>query len=155
VRHKGRIQHYVARELCRKVAALAAALGVTESSVTEAALLEYFDRERTDKDWLVRRLDLIAHAFAQIQGSVDRACARVQSDIDLLLDTIGVFIRYLFLPAIIKPGPDQEQRIESAYQGFLRRVFDQNRESGKFKREVRDAGAGIAGRGPNPSSGGR
>jgi hypothetical protein len=155
VRRKGRIQHYVARELCRKIAALAAALGVTESSVTEAALLEYFDRESTDKDWLVRRLDLIAQAFGRIQGSVDHACSRVQSDVDLLLDAVGVFVRYLFLPAIIKPGPDQEQRIESAYQGFLRRVFDQNRESGKFKREVRDAGVDTAAHGPNPSSGGR
>ncbi len=155
MRRKGRIQHYLVLELCRKIRATAAALGVTESSVTEAALLEYFDREGTDKDWLVRRLDLIAQAFGQIQGGVDRACARVQSDIDLLLDAVGVFVRYLFLPAMIKPGPDQEQRIEAAYQGFLRRVFDQNREGGKFKREVRDAGAGIAAGRPDPTSGGR
>jgi hypothetical protein len=155
VRRKGRIQHYLVLELCRKIRATAAALGVTESSVTEAALREYFDREGTDKDWLARRLDLIARSSGQIQGSVDRACARVQSDVDLLLDALGVFVRYLFLPAMIKPGPDHEQRIEAAYQGFLRRVFDQNRDSGKFKREVRDAGAGIAARGPNPTSGGR
>jgi hypothetical protein len=155
MRRKGRIQHYIARELCRKIAALAAALGVTESSVTEAALLEYFDRDGTDKDWLVRRLDLIAQAFAQIQAAVDRACARVQTDVDLLLDTVGVFVRHLFLPAVTSPGPDKEQRVEAAYQNFLRRVFDQNRESGKFKREVRDAGAGTAAGRPNPSAGGR
>jgi hypothetical protein len=155
VRRKERCQHYMARDRRQQLRAWAAASGVTESSVIEAALSEYFDRERTDKEWLGRRLDLLAHGMAQVQNSVDRTCARVQSDVDLLFDALGASVRHAFLPAIQKPGPDQEQRVESAYQTFLRRVFEESRESGKFKRQVRNAGPAAAARAPGSPFGGR
>jgi hypothetical protein len=155
VRRKVRIQHYIQMDLRGKIRASAAALNVTESSITEAALSEYYDRERTDKDWLVRRFDVTAQAISRIQRSLDEAGARVQCDVDLLSDAFGVFIRHVFLPAITKPGPDQDQRLETAYRNFLRRVHDDNRESGKFSREIRGAGPALTARTPGPPFGGR
>jgi hypothetical protein len=155
VRRKDRIQHYIRPDLRQKIRASAAALGVTESSITEAALDEYFDRERTDKDWLLRRFDVTVEAISRIQSTADEAGARVQSEVDLLSDAFGVFVRRVFLPAVNSPGPDKEQRVEAAYQGFLRLLRDQNRERGKFSREVRGAGSASAGGAPGPPIGGR
>jgi hypothetical protein len=153
-RQKERIQHYVSRELRQKIRASAAAQSTTESAVTEAALHEYFDRETTDKDWLVRRLDLLSQSVAQVYGSVERTNGRVQADVEFLLDTLGVFIRYMFMTAVAKPGPDQEQRVEASYQAFVRLIRDQNRQSGRLRRDVSSvAAAATVGRTAGPEMG--
>jgi hypothetical protein len=138
-RQKERIQHYVSRDLRQKVRASAAAQSTTESAVTEAALHEYFEREGTDKDWLARRLDLLSQTAAQVQGGVERANDRIQADVDFVLEVLGVFIRYVFMTALAKPGPDQEQRVEASYQAFLRLIRDQNRQSGRLRRDFPSA----------------
>ena len=155
VRRKERIQQWVSSSLRQKLRASAAAQNVTESSLTEAALAEYFDPERVDRDWLARRLDLLSHAVAQAHASIERANARAERDMGFLLEAFGVFVRYVFLHATTKPGADQEQTMEATYQKFLRLVRDPNRQSGRLRQEPRGPGPGGAGSHISTNSGGR
>ena len=128
MRRRLRIQPYVSQEIRRRIQATAASNGVTESSVIEAALTEYFAEKRPDRDLIARRLDIVSQALA-----------RLQSDFDLLGDAFGRYVRHLFLLAITKVGPDQRQRAEADYQAYLRGVFDQNFSGARFTTEVRRA----------------
>jgi hypothetical protein len=151
MRNKVRFQPYIPRDLHQKVRSFAAANDVTESAVTEAALVEYCEGDRTDRDWLIRRLDLIATN----QGGAEAALAQARSDIDALSDAIGLLIRYAFLPAITKAGPDQDERVEASYQAFLRRARNPGRGSGWFARQVRGEESSVPGRAGRPPDGGR
>lgn len=53
-----RIQPYLSRELQVRLRSWAAAEGVTESAAVEAALSEYLDGGRADKELIARRLDV-------------------------------------------------------------------------------------------------
>lgn len=156
VRRKERIQQWVSSSLRQKLRASAAAQNVTESSLTEAALAEYLDPERVDRDWLARRLDLLSQAVGQAHAGLERANARAERDMGFLCDAFGVFVRYVFLHATTKPGADQEKIMDATYQKYLRLVRDPNRQSGRLRQEPRDPGAGNVG--PDAStenSGGR
>ena len=139
MRTKDRIQHYVRRDVRRKARALAAANGVTESSVTEAALVDYVDRDRTDKDWLARRLDLLSQQVAQVQGGLDQGRAPDNRWVELLFNALGTFIRHVFLPAVTKPGPDQDQKADEAFRGYLRRVVDVCAQGGSLLQDLQSA----------------
>jgi hypothetical protein len=128
VRHRLRIQPYVTPELRRRVQAAALSDGVTESAVIEAALSEYFAEKKVDDELMLRRLDFLGQSVA-----------RLQSDVDVLADAFGRYVRYLFLAAITKTGPDQKQRTEAEYQTFLQGLFDQNCTGTRFTAEVRRA----------------
>jgi hypothetical protein len=156
IRRKERIQQWVSSPLRQRLRASAAAQNVTESSLTEAALGEYLDPERVDRDWLVRRLDLMSHAVGQAHASLERANARAEHDMAFVLDAFGVFVRYFFLHATTKAGADQEQIMEATYQKFLRLVRDANRSSGRLRRELDSSGPtrSSAG-GSGPEFGGR
>lgn len=145
VRRKERIQQWVSSSLRQKLRASAAAQNVTESSLTEAALTEYLDPERVNRDWLARRLDLLSQAVAQAHAALERANTRAERDMGILFDAFGVFVRYVFLPAITQPGAERQQIIEATYQKFLRLVRDPNRQSGRLRQEPHSPGPGNAG----------
>jgi hypothetical protein len=155
VRRKERIQPWVSGGLRQKLRASAAAQNVTESSLTEAALTEYLDPERVDRDWLARRLDLLSQAVAQVHAGLERANARAERDMGLVLDAFGVFVRYVFLHATTKPGAEQEKIMEATYQTFLRLVRDPNRQSGHLREDPRGPGAGNAGSPASSANSGR
>jgi hypothetical protein len=151
MRNKVRFQPYIPRALHQKVRSFAAANDVTESAVTEAALAEYCEGDRTDRDWLIRRLDLIARN----QSGAEAQLAQARSDIDALSDAIGILVRYAFLPAITEAGPDQDERVEARYQVFLRRARNPGRGSGWFGRQVRGEESSMPGHPGRPPQGGR
>jgi hypothetical protein len=156
IRRKERIQQWVSSPLRQSLRASAAAQHVTESSLTEAALTEYLDPERVDRDWLARRLDLLSHAVAQAHAGVEQANARAERDMAFLFDVFGVFVRYFFLHATTNAGADKEQTMEATYQKFLRLVRDPNRQSGRLRREPHIPSSGSAdGPASGPKSGGR
>jgi hypothetical protein len=156
MRNKVRIQRWIHRDLDRRARSLAAANDVTDSAVIEAALADYLDPDRVDRDWLVRRLDLLNLAVAHAHASFERANARAERDMDLLFDAFGVFVRYFFLHATTKVGADQEQIMEATYQRFLRLVRDANRQSGWLRREPQSPDSPAAGgRAAGPNVGGR
>jgi hypothetical protein len=139
VRTKDRIQHYVSRDVRRKARALAAANGVTESSVTDAALAEYVERDRTDKDWLARRLDLISQQVGQLQSAIDQNRTSNDGAIGMLLNALGVFIRHVFLPAVTRSGADQDQKADEVFRDFLRRVVDESSQGRGLLEHLRRA----------------
>jgi hypothetical protein len=139
MRTKDRMQHYVSRDVRRKARALAAANGVTESSVTDAALAEYVDRDRTDKDWLTRRLDLLSHQIGQLQSAVDQSRTSNIGDAEMIVNALGVFIRHVYLPAVTRSGPDQDQKADEVFRGFLRRVVDESAQGRGLLQYLRSA----------------
>jgi hypothetical protein len=151
MRNKVRFQPYIPRDLHQKVRSFAAANDVTESAVTEAALAEYCEADRTDRDWLIRRLDLIARN----QSGAEAQLAQARSDIDALSDAVGLLLRYAFLPWMTKGGPDQTERAEAAYEGFLRRARDPGHARGWFGRQVRGEEPALPVRPGRPTVGGR
>jgi hypothetical protein len=145
MRNRVRIQHYVSRDLQRRLRTWAAAQDVTESAVTEAALSVFLDDERPDEKLIVRRLD-----------GVTRAMAQLQDELDVLSGAFGRFVRQLFLLVVTPAGPDQERRAEARYQSFLRGIFDQSRAGTRFSSEVRRAHAAVAASGSETApTGGR
>ena len=142
MRRRVRIQPYLSRELQGRLRSWAAAEGVTESAAVEAALSEYLDGGRADKELIARRLDVMGEALATLQG-----------DFDILAGAFGRFVRRLFLRAITTDGPDKDQRVEAGYQAFLRGVLDQSQRGARFTTDVRRARAASASGGPQ--SGGR
>ncbi|HVZ70958.1 MAG TPA: hypothetical protein VHJ20_01170 [Polyangia bacterium] len=145
MRRRVRIQPYVPRDLQQKLRSWAAAQNLTESAVTEAALSAYLDDRRTDEDVVARRLDLVSQAVA-----------RLQSDVDVLADAFGGYVRRLFLVALTKAGPDQNRLAEEAYQTFLRGILDDSGVAGRFIGNVRRARARpIPPRPGAPPTGGR
>jgi len=132
MRHRVRIQPYVSREVQQKLRSWAAAQNITESAVAEAALTEYLDGGRPDKDLISRRLDVLTHAVAQLQ-----------EDLDVTSTAFGRFVRHLFLGAMMAAGQDKEQHVETAYQAFLRGVLDQRQTSVPFATQVRRARGAV------------
>jgi hypothetical protein len=132
MRHRVRIQPYVSRELQQKLRSWAATQNITESAVAEAALTEFLDGGRPDKDLISRRLDVLTRAVAQLQD-----------DHDVTSTAFGRFVRHLFLGATTAAGQDKEQRAEAAYQTFLRGVLDQRQTSVPFATQVRRARAAV------------
>jgi hypothetical protein len=145
MRGRVRIQPYVPRDLEQKLRGWAAAQNVTESSVTEAALVAFLDGGRLEEDVLARRLDLLSQSIA-----------RLQADTEVLSDAFGGFVRRLFIVALTKAGPDQNRHAEDAYQAFLRGILDDSGVAGRFLGEVRRARPRAAMRPPAvPPNGGR
>jgi hypothetical protein len=144
VRARVRIQPYIPRDLHQRLRSWAAAQNVTESAVVEASLAAYLDPDRPDEDLIARRLDLVSQSIA-----------RVHSDVEILGDAFGKFVRRLFIVALTKAGPDQDRHAEDSYQGFLRGILDDSGVSGRFLGEVRRARSRQALRPPSPPTGGR
>jgi hypothetical protein len=145
MRRRVRLQPYVSRELQGKLRSWAAAEATTESAVVEAALAEYLDRGRSDKELIARRLDVLGDAVASLQD-----------DVDILAGAFGRFVRRLFLRAITSDGQDKDRRVEAAYQAFLRGILDERQRGARFTTDVRRARSGGAAPPPGaPPIGGR
>jgi hypothetical protein len=140
VRNRVRIQPYISRDLQRSLRSWAGAQNVTESAVVESALLEYLDDGRADEDLIGRRLDLMS-----------RAVGRLQSDLELIADAIGRYVRHMFIPAVAKSGPEHEQHVETTYQTFLRGIIGGTGVPGGFITEVRQARSCPSARPPSAS----
>jgi hypothetical protein len=129
MRYRVRIQPYVSPDVHRKLRAYAAAQGLTDSAVTEAALVEYFARGDVEDGPVSRRLDGIAEAIA-----------RLQSDLDILSQAFGIFARYSFVAAQAPKGPTAVRQGEALYTQFLGGVSRQVGAGVRFAGEVRRAG---------------
>jgi hypothetical protein len=106
VRHTLHLPQRLSRKLIH-----APAPGVTQSSLVEAALAQFFDPSPTLQSVLVRRLD-----------AMSRAQARIARHIDLLIEAQGLFIHsyYNATPPLL--GSDQAaQKALGAkrFEGFL------------------------------------
>ena len=86
MRYRVRIQPYVAPEVQRKLRSYAKTRGLTESAVTEAALVEYLDRDQVEQPLVVRRLDTIG-------GAVDH----IKRDLDVTAQALSFLARFAFL----------------------------------------------------------
>jgi len=125
MRHRVRRQSYVDRDLDERARAHATAHRVTDSSVTEAALIKYLDAG-VDEDLLVRRLDAVVQAVQHLEH-----------DIEVLAGAFAVFARFSFF-SVPRLAPDDHQRLDSTYKQFLRTVSQRMRAGVRFAREVRD-----------------
>jgi hypothetical protein len=84
----------VPRDLASRLRAYAAAKGVPDGAVVHAALNEYLDRDRNDRELLMRRLD---------RNSV--GISEVRRDIAIVAEALGAFARAWFAVAPVAGGP--------------------------------------------------
>jgi hypothetical protein len=103
-----RFQPYISVELRRRVEAYAAAQGVTESAIAEAALGEYLERDRTEPGLVVRRLDRVGEVLA-----------RVEEKLEIVGETVGRQVRQAF--SVTPPTISAKARAEAAdlYRQFI------------------------------------
>jgi hypothetical protein len=110
-----RIQPYVPRDLASRLRAYAAAKGVPDGAVVHAALNEYLDRDRNDRDLLMRRLDRNTVGISE-----------VRRDIAIVAEALGTFARAWFAVApVVGASGDAEaarRRALSAYEQLVQRV---------------------------------
>ena len=83
-RRAERIQPYIAREVRQRLARHCAGLGLTESAVVNEALTQYLDGTSDATLWM-RRQDLL-----------DRRMQRLARDVEILSQTVGMFLRIWF-----------------------------------------------------------
>lgn len=110
-----RIQPYIPAHLAKQLRVYAAAQGSSESSVVHAALNEYLDRDRNERDLLMRRLDRNTVGISE-----------VRRDVAIVAEALGTFARAWFAVAAI-PGAtgDAEARrrqARGAYEQLVQRV---------------------------------
>ena len=112
-RRAERIQPYIAREVRQRLARHCAGLGLTESAVVNEALTQYLDGTSDATLWM-RRQDLL-----------DRRVQRLARDVEILSQTVGMFLRIWF--AHTPPLPKEarhaaSQNGEQRYRLLLERV---------------------------------
>ncbi len=139
MRSRVRRQSYVDRDLDQRARAHATAHRVTDSSVTEAALIKYLEAG-VDEDLVVRRLDAVVQAVQHLEH-----------DVEVLTGAFAVFARFSFF-SVPRLTPDDHQRLDATYKQFLRTVSMRLRTGVRFAREVRDVDAPPPSR-PNPTQG--
>jgi hypothetical protein len=108
----------------------------------EAALVEYFERGRTDDGPVVRRLDALTQLVAQLQG-----------DLEVVGNALGQFVRYSFLASPTHPDPEAGGRAEAIYGEFLAAISRDLGRGASLTAAVRraqslapaPAGAGVRG----------
>jgi len=127
MRNRLRIQPYVSPEIRRKLAAYSAAQGVTESAVVDAALQEYLESDGVEEALVVRRLDGVGQAVAQ-----------VQNELDVLAWAFARFVRFSFLAAR-PPAPEAVKQMEALYSAFLTQVSGDTASGVTFAGAVRRA----------------
>jgi hypothetical protein len=122
-RRAERIQPYIAREVRQRLARHCAGLGLTESAVVNEALTQYLDGTSDATLWM-RRQDLL-----------DRRVQRLARDVDILSQTVGVFLRIWFAhtPPLAKEARHAaSQSGEQRYRLLLDRVGEQFTEGKRF-----------------------
>jgi hypothetical protein len=110
-----RIQPYVPREVAARLRLYAAAQGVPDGAVVHAALNEYLDRDRNDRELLKRRLDRNTVGISE-----------VRRDIAIVAEALGTFVHAWFAVTPVTSGPRdaaaarREARV--AYEQLIQRV---------------------------------
>src|SRR5580700_4298933 len=122
-RRAERIQPYIAREVRQRLARHCAGLGLTESAVVNEALTQYLDGTSDATLWM-RRQDLL-----------DRRVQRLARDLEILSQTVGMFLRIWF--AHTPPLPKEARQAasqsgEQRYRLLLERVGLQFTEGKRF-----------------------
>jgi hypothetical protein len=122
-RRAERIQPYIAREVRQRLARHCAGLGLTESAVVNEALAQYLDGTSDASLWM-RRQDLL-----------DRRVQRLARDVEILSQTVGMFLRIWFAhtPPLPKEARQSaSQSGEQRYRLLLERVGVQFTEGKRF-----------------------
>ena len=132
MRHRVRIQPYVSPATHRKLRAYSAAQDLTDSAVAEAALSEFLERDNFDEPLIVRRLD-----------SVVRALAELQNDVDIISKAFGIFARHAFLSAPANTTAEDRRRADGMYGAFLARISAEISAGIRFSGEVGRVRAGT------------
>jgi hypothetical protein len=128
MRRRIRIQPYVSPETQRKLRAFASAQALSESSVAEAAILEFVDRNPIDEDLVLRRLDGLSQSVAQ-----------VQRDTDITSHALSFLARYTFLAAPQTLTAEAKRNAEELYETFLSAIARQLQAGTRMENEIRRA----------------
>lgn len=143
MRKRVRRQSYIDRDLEQRARAHATANRVTDSSVTEAALIKYLDAP-IDEDLIIRRLD-----------GVVRAVQNLEHDLEVLTAAFAVFARFNFF-SVPRLTPEDQERVASTYKLFLKSISQRLRGGSRLAREVRDVESPVPPRpGAAAAGGGR
>jgi hypothetical protein len=111
MRHRIRIQPYISPDLHRKLRAHAMAQAVTDSAVTEAALRDYLERDGVDEDLVVRRMDGVTQAVAQLQH-----------DMDVLSQAVCLMAWRSYQTPLAAQTPEAARQAAEDYATFLGRI---------------------------------
>jgi len=141
MRKRVRRQSYVDRDLDQRARAHATANRVTDSSVTEAALIKYLDGA-VDEDLVIRRLD----------GMV-RAVQNLEHDLEVLTAAFAVFAQFNFF-SVPRLTPEDHERVRSTYKLFLKSVSQRIRGGLRLAREVSDVDSPLPPRPGTHAAGG-
>ena len=117
---------------------IASPIDLTESALTAAALVQYMDGDGVDEELVVRRLDGLTQAVAQ-----------VQHDLDVLGVAFGGYTWRGFLSAQA-PTPEGQQRATSTYWDFLRQAYEQISQRGQVPATNSPGGLQASRLGPVP-----
>jgi hypothetical protein len=128
MRTREQIHPFVTPALRKRLGLYASRKGATQSSVVEAALLQYLDAEVTDRALILRRLDRLT-----------RAAARQQRDIEVLEEAFAVFVQIWFahtprLPEDAKASAKQVAM--RRYAQYVDHVAQQLAGGRSFSREI-------------------
>ena len=143
MRHRLRIQPYISVDLRRKLAAAAVAQEVTESALTEAALVAHLEPDRKQEGVLIRRLD-----------GLTQAIGRLQDDLDILAQAFGRFAWNSFTVQPPESTPEGKKRGESLFRQLVEAVSNDLRGGMTLAGAVRRAGAPRPPRPPGPGANG-
>jgi predicted transcriptional regulator len=135
MRYRVRIQPYVAPEVQRKLRSYAGSRGLTESAVTEAALVDYVDRDQAEQALVVRRLD----AMGQAVGEVRR-------DMNVLLQALRFLVRFTFYivpeePKDPKARAAASQKSDDLYARFVTTIAAELRRGPSLVSDILGGGA--------------
>jgi hypothetical protein len=115
MRSRVRIQPYVPRELASRLRAYAAANGVPDGAVIASALREYLDRDKNDRQLLMRRLDRNTVGISE-----------VRRDLAVVAEALGTFARTWFVASQGSRAPGDAEaarrQARSLYEQFVQRV---------------------------------
>jgi len=128
MRHRVRIQPYIPADLHRKLRAHSMAHALTDSAVAEAALREYLEREGVDEDLVVRRMDGVTHAVAQLQH-----------DMDVLSQAVCLLAWHSYQTPLPAQTPEGKRTAEVYYANFLSRIASRLAAGVRLAGDVRRA----------------
>jgi hypothetical protein len=118
-----RLQPYVDRELAKQLAAYSAAMGMTTSSVVQAALRQYL-HGTSDMTLIMRRLNRLG-----------RAWNRTQRDLEIQMEAFGLWVKLWFAhtPRVPDDAKDFARRTaESRFAQFQQHLIEQFQGSHRF-----------------------
>ncbi len=118
-----RLQPYIDRELAKQLAAYSAAMGMTTSSVVQAALRQYL-HGTSDMTLIMRRLNRLG-----------RAWNRTQRDLEIQMEAFGLWVKLWFAhtPRVPDDAKDFARRTaESRFAQFQQHLVEQFQGGHRF-----------------------